>query len=68
MSERTLEEMRAAYESLESRIASACAQSNRSRESVKLIWVSKFHPIESVKKAEELGATDFGENRVQEAV
>lgn len=68
MSERTLEEMRAAYESLESRIASACAQSNRSRESVKLIWVSKFHPIGSVKKAEELGATDFGENRVQEAV
>jgi len=68
MSERTLEEMRAAYESLESRISAACVQSNRSRESVKLIWVSKFHPIESVKNAEALGATDFGENRVQEAV
>ncbi len=68
MPERTLEEMRAAYETLEKRISAACEQSNRPRESVKLIWVSKFHPIESVKIAEELGATDFGENRVQEAV
>ena len=68
MSERTLEEMRVAYEALEARIADACKQSNRPRESVLLVWVSKFHPLEAVENALQLGATDFGENRVQEAV
>lgn len=68
MAEFSLDEMRTALEKLEKRIFSACVQSNRSRESVKLVWVSKFHPIEAVKNAETLGATDFGENRVQEAV
>ncbi len=60
--------MRSAYEKLELRIANVCAQSNRPRESVRLVWVSKFHPMESVEKALLLGAKDFGENRVQEAV
>ena len=68
MSERTLEEMRVADEALEARIADACKQSNRPRESVLLVWVSKFHPLEAVENALQLGATDFGENRVQEAV
>ncbi len=68
MAEFSLDEMRAAHEMLEKRISFACAQSNRSRESVRLVWVSKFHPIEAVKNAMTLGATDFGENRVQEAV
>ncbi len=68
MAEFSLDEMRSAHEKLERRISSACAQSNRSQESVKLVWVSKFHPIEAVRNAETLGATDFGENRVQEAV
>ncbi len=68
MSEFSLEEMRSAYEKLELRIANVCAQSNRPRESVRLVWVSKFHPMESVEKALLLGAKDFGENRVQEAV
>ena len=34
---------------------------------MKLVWVSKFHPAEAVENAIALGATDFGENRVQEA-
>ncbi len=68
MAEFSLDEMRSAHEKLEKRISFACAQSNRPRESVKLVWVSKFHPIEAVRNAMTLGATDFGENRVQEAV
>lgn len=68
MPERTIEEMRAAHDALESRIADACRQSRRERSSVLLIWVSKFHPLESVEKALLLGARDFGENRVQEAL
>ncbi len=68
MAEFSLEEMRTAHERLEKRISFACIQSNRPRESVRLVWVSKFHPMESVERAILLGAKDFGENRVQEAL
>ena len=63
----TLEEMRGHLAALEARISEACKIAGRSRESVKLVWVSKFHPAEAVENAISLGATDFGENRVQEA-
>jgi len=63
----TLEEMRGHLAALEARIGEACKIAGRSRESVKLVWVSKFHPAEAVENAISLGATDFGENRVQEA-
>ena len=63
----TLDEMRGHLATLEARIAEACKIAGRSRESVKLVWVSKFHPAEAVENAISLGATDFGENRVQEA-
>ena len=36
-------------------------------DSVKLIAVSKFHPLEAVKEAVAAGQMFFGENRVQEA-
>ena len=65
--EYTLEEMRSHLAALEARISDACKIAGRSRESVKLVWVSKFHPAEAVENAISLGATDFGENRVQEA-
>ena len=63
----TLDEMRGHLAALEARIAEACKIAGRSRDSVKLVWVSKFHPAEAVENAISLGATDFGENRVQEA-
>ena len=63
----TLDEMREHLAALEARISEACKIAGRSRESVKLVWVSKFHPAEAVENAIALGATDFGENRVQEA-
>ena len=63
----TLDEMREHLAALEARIAEACKVAGRSRDSVKLVWVSKFHPAEAVENAIALGATDFGENRVQEA-
>lgn len=59
--------MRTHLAALEARISTACKIAGRSRESVKLVWVSKFHPAEAVENAISLGATDFGENRVQEA-
>ena len=63
----TLDEMREHLNTLETRIAAACKQAGRSRESVLLVWVSKFHPAEAVENAIALGAKVFGENRVQEA-
>lgn len=35
---------------------------------VKLIAVSKTHPVEMIKEFNKLGVTDFGENKVQELV
>lgn len=49
------------------RIAKAAINSDRSPEDVKLIAISKTHPASVIRTLNELGATDFGENRVQEA-
>ena len=53
---------------VEARIVAACARSGRSRDDVKLIWVSKNHPQEKLVAAVKLGAKILGENRVQEVL
>lgn len=50
-----------------SQIDEACKNAGRDRSEVKLVAVSKFHPIEEIKEAISAGQTLFGENRVQEA-
>ena len=50
-----------------SRIEAAAKRSGRTRDAIKLISVSKTHPADVVRAAIEAGATDLGENRVQEA-
>ena len=50
-----------------SRIEAAAKRSGRTRESIRLIAVSKTHPADVVRAAIEAGVTDLGENRVQEA-
>jgi len=49
------------------RIAAAVERSGRRAEDVSLIAISKTHPAAVMSKLIELGATDIGENRVQEA-
>ncbi|MGO8720260.1 MAG: YggS family pyridoxal phosphate-dependent enzyme [Acidobacteriaceae bacterium] len=51
---------------VEEQIAAACRRANRSRESVRLMAVSKTHPGESITEAYSCGICLFGENRVQE--
>jgi pyridoxal phosphate enzyme (YggS family) len=51
---------------IESRIASACRRAGRSRESVRLMAVSKMHPPAAIREAYAAGLRLFGENRVQE--
>lgn len=49
------------------RIAAATASCGRDAREVTLIAISKTHPASAVKQLIERGATDVGENRVQEA-
>ena len=50
------------------RIADAAGRSRRTPDAVRLIAVSKTHPIDAVRAAAEAGQQDFGENKVQEAL
>ena len=50
------------------RIADAAARAGRKADDIRLIAVSKTHPIEAIRAAAEAGQRDFGENKVQEAL
>ena len=50
------------------RIADAAVRAGRRPDDVRLIAVSKTHPIEAVRAAADAGQRDFGENKVQEAL
>lgn len=51
---------------VEQKIAESCKKSNRNREEVTLIAVSKTKPVEMLQEAYDLGVRVFGENKVQE--
>ena len=65
--ESTAEELRLRVLEVRSRIEAAAKRSGRAGDGVKLICVSKTHPAEVVRAAIDVGVTDLGENRVQEA-
>ncbi len=48
------------------RIANAAKRAGRDPSEVKLVAVSKTHPVETLREAMAAGATVFGENKVQE--
>jgi PLP dependent protein len=50
------------------RIANAAGRAGRRPDEVRLIAVSKTHPIDAVRAAADAGQIDFGENKVQEAL
>ena len=62
-----LESLSERFADIHDRIAIAAAKANRSPNEVRLIAISKTHPAQMIKAAIELGQTEFGENRVQEA-
>jgi pyridoxal phosphate enzyme (YggS family) len=62
------ERLAANLDRVRSNIARAAERSGRSSAEVALIAVSKTVPIEAVKIAYNLGVSDFGENRVQDAL
>lgn len=50
------------------RIADAAGRAGRAAGDVRLIAVSKTHPIDAIRAAAAAGQRDFGENKVQEAL
>ncbi len=50
------------------RIADAAGRRGRQPGDVRLIAVSKTHPIDAIRAAADAGQRDFGENKVQEAL
>jgi PLP dependent protein len=60
------EEIRANYAAVVKRIEAACGRAGRATAGVTLVAVTKTFPVEVVSAAIAAGATDIGENRVQE--
>jgi len=54
-------------EAVRGRIAASCAEAGRAADDVRLVVVTKFFPASDVRILAELGVTDVGENRHQEA-
>jgi PLP dependent protein len=63
----TSDELRLRLQNVRSRIEKAARRSNRAPSDIRLVAVSKTHPVEVIREAIEAGITDLGENRVQEA-
>jgi PLP dependent protein len=61
------DELRANLKSVRARIAAACQAAGRPADAVTLIAVTKTFPASDVRLLVELGVTDIGENRDQEA-
>ena len=61
------DELAANLETVRGRIAAACADAGRGADDVRLVVVTKFFPASDVRLLADLGVTDVGENRHQEA-
>ena len=61
------EPLAARFAGVRDRVAAAARKAGRSPEEITLVAISKTHPAAAIDSLIALGATDFGENRVQEA-
>jgi pyridoxal phosphate enzyme (YggS family) len=61
------EALRIRYEDVRARIAVAATKTGRAFDQIRVIAISKNHPVALMRVALNLGITDLGENRVQEA-
>ena len=60
-------EIAAGLETVRGRIAAACAEAGRLPDEVTLTVVTKYFPVSDVRLLADLGVTDVGENKHQEA-
>jgi pyridoxal phosphate enzyme (YggS family) len=63
----TYEDFQARYQAVLGRVGAACAKAGRPLASVRLLPVTKTHPVEAAQYAARAGILAVGENRVQEA-
>ena len=61
------EELRSRLAEVRERIRAACADAGRDEAGIGLVVVTKFFPAQDVERLVQLGVTDIGENRDQEA-
>ena len=61
------EELQVRLQQVQARIDATLNEHNRPEGSVRLLPVTKFHPVEDIKILQELGVIAVGENREQEA-
>jgi len=54
--------------SVRTRLVAAARRASRDPSSIRLVAISKTHPLDAVRAAVRAGQTAFGENRVQEAL
>lgn len=62
-----IDELRAGLDDVRGRITRACREAGREADEVTLVVVTKFFPASDVRLLADLGVTDVGENRHQEA-
>lgn len=62
------QELAANLAAVQERIGAACAAAGRGEHDVTLVVVTKFFPASDIRLLVDLGVTDIGENRHQEAV
>lgn len=62
-----IDQLREGLEGVQERIARACLAAGRDPDEVRLVVVTKFFPASDVRLLAELGVSDVGENRHQEA-
>ena len=62
-----VDELRLGLEATRERIDHACQQAGRSSNDVTVVVVTKTYPVSDVEILQELGVTDVGENKDQEA-
>jgi hypothetical protein len=68
MNKALVETIRVRYQSIRAQIDAAAQRAGRKPASVRLVVVSKTHPVETVRAAVEAGIRDLGENYAEEAV
>lgn len=68
MTQASVSALRVRYEQVRAEIDAAAQRAGRSPDAVRLVVVTKTHPLETVQAALEAGIRDLGENYAEEAV
>ncbi|MCX6065198.1 MAG: YggS family pyridoxal phosphate-dependent enzyme, partial [Chloroflexi bacterium] len=68
MDQTLVSDIRTRYAEIRGKIDDSARKVGRSPDAVRLVVVSKTHPLETVRAALEAGIRDLGENYAEEAV